>query len=158
MEKILHNGRQIEIYESIEEMPVTVFQNFNRFLLIDAGVGGDIESVDTHLARLSQYFKKGDTKNFSKQIRNLRQNIAFAISRTNPKALAFGALVYKVNGKKVRTQTDDDIQKLIERLGTKAGLPYGIILQTIERVKKKWKGKFPFTSLKKSRTAGKGNF
>jgi hypothetical protein len=157
MEKLVYKGRYLELYDSIEEMPITVFQDFNRYLLIDAGVGGDIESIDTHLARLNQYFAKKDAQNFTKQIRNLRQNLAFVISRTSPRMLSFAALVHSVNGIPVKDRTDSGYQKLVERLGKK-GIPYGLILKATDDVKKKLKGKLPFIFRKTPTTAGNGNF
>lgn len=46
MKKVTLQGHKIEIYDSIDELPIVRFQIYNKYLLLDCGIGSDMESVD----------------------------------------------------------------------------------------------------------------
>lgn len=157
MEKAVYKGRLIEYYSSIEEMPINVFQAFTRYSLIDAGVGGDLNSIDAHLVQLSRYNQAGDNKKFQTELQNLRQNLAFVVSGLSPKMMAFGAIIAKVNGRPTEDLSDEGIKSLLNDLG-KWGLPYGLVLNVLDNVKKKCSQKWASISRRAQQTAGKKSF
>ena len=61
MRKLKIKGHLIEIYDSIEEMPMRNFHKYNKMLLIDSGIGSDLSDFDRHVARVGVYLKEGKT-------------------------------------------------------------------------------------------------
>ena len=49
MKTISLANRTIKLYDSIDEMPIENFQRYNKYIIIDAGLGSDIDSVDEHI-------------------------------------------------------------------------------------------------------------
>ena len=45
-------GKTIEVYDDIENLPVTRFHKYNKMLLVDAGIGSDIADFDKHISLL----------------------------------------------------------------------------------------------------------
>ena len=48
----------IKMYDSIEDLPILRYHKFNKCLLVDAGIGADIGSVDRHLLKARTYIRR----------------------------------------------------------------------------------------------------
>lgn len=144
MKKIQLNSNYLKMHDSIDEMPITKFQAYNRFLLIDAGIGGDIESIDQHYTRMLRYANKKDYDNLIKELTNYRQNLHYVIEHTSPEMMAFGALIHSVNNIEVGNLADEEIQSLLKELSRK-GLTFGKVRGFINHVKKKLTPSFLFS-------------
>lgn len=125
------------MHDSIDEMPIVPFQAYNRFILIDVGIGGDLESLDSHMQRLSRYAVNKDYENLIKELSNYHQNLHNIIQHTSPEMMAFGALIHSVNGKEVGYLSDEQIRQLLDKLSRK-GLTVGKVRGFLDYVKKKW--------------------
>lgn len=115
MKKVTLQGHKIEIYDSIDELPIVRFQIYNKYLLLDCGIGSDMESVDERLERVYRYIKIKDLENLQKEVCNLREAIYFVISELSPRYMAFCCLVGSLDGKKIG-DTSDDIREVYEIL------------------------------------------
>ena len=51
-------GKTIEVYDDIENLPVTRFHKYNKMLLVDAGIGSDIADFDRHISRIAAFLAK----------------------------------------------------------------------------------------------------
>lgn len=157
MKEIGLNGNYLKVHDSIDEIPIVKFQAYNRFLLIDAGIGGDIESADQHYTRMIRYAEKRDFDNLVKELTNYRQNLHYIIENTSPENMAFGALIHSVNGKEVGVLSDEEIQTLLKSLSRK-GLTFGKVRGFMSYVKKKLTPSFQFSSRKKEAQSRSSNF
>ena len=104
MKKVTLQGHKIEIYDSIDELPIVRFQIYNKYLLLDCGIGSDMESVDERLEKVYRYIKLKDLENLQKEVCNLREAIYFVISEMSPRYMAFCCLVGSLDGNKIVTQ------------------------------------------------------
>ena len=41
----------VEIYDAIDELPMLRFHKYNKMLLVDAGIGSDLQDFDTHIEK-----------------------------------------------------------------------------------------------------------
>ena len=57
MKTIIFKDKTIKLYDSIDELPIVNFQKYNKYILIDSGLGSDIESVDEHIVNLAKLIK-----------------------------------------------------------------------------------------------------
>ena len=47
MKTLYINNHEIKVYDSIDELPIINFQKYNKYVLIDSGLGSDIDSVNS---------------------------------------------------------------------------------------------------------------
>jgi hypothetical protein len=131
-------GRNKVVYYDgdITELPVTRFYAFQKYLLIDAGIGSTIEDIDRHMQRISVYNEKKMTDKVALEIANLRQSLVFATQAISPGSMAFMPLIYEINGRLHTDITDSGNSALFDRLNKQAS--FSQLKKLCEMVKKKW--------------------
>lgn len=50
--------RAVVLYDSIDELPILRFHAYNKMLLIDAGVGSDLNDWDAHIEKAIRFIRK----------------------------------------------------------------------------------------------------
>lgn len=116
MKSLLINKKIVRVYDSIDEMPIINFQKYNKYLLIDSGIGSDADDIDAHIVKIAKYIKSNNSKKALQELQNMRQNIYMVNSEISPKYLAFAALIHSVDGKEVNDLSDDGLKKLLHDL------------------------------------------
>lgn len=116
MKKIQFNNRTIEVYDSIEELPIVNFQKYNKYLLIDSGIGSDVDSIDEHIIKIAKFIKNADSQKAMQELLNMRQNLFMINSGISPRYLAFAALIHKVDGEEVKDLSDDSLKELLTKI------------------------------------------
>lgn len=116
MVKVKIGNHEVEYYNAIDEMPIARFHKYQKYLLIDSGIGGDIPAFDARMEKVRQYLKEGQTDNAIKELGNLRQSVYLILSGINPKHRSFASLVTKIDGKVYDTMTDDVIEEIVQTL------------------------------------------
>lgn len=127
-------GRKVEIYDSIEELPMARFHRYNKYLLVDAGVGSDIASFDSHLEKAIAYVRSSKADLAEAELDNLRQCVYMVQTQVSPRYLSFAALVKSIDGQPCDDISDDGLQRVVERLNN---APIGRLTAILEAVKKK---------------------
>lgn len=113
MKKIKVKNRVLEVYDSIEEMPIINFQKFNKYLLIDSGIGSDADDIDAHISRIAKLIKT-DASRALLELQNMRQNIYMVANEISPKYLAFTALIYSIDGKRIFDYSDENLKSILQ--------------------------------------------
>lgn len=134
MKKILFNNKTIEVYDSIDDLPIVNFQKYNKYLLIDSGVGSDIDSIDEHVIKIAKLIKKGDSEKAMQELLNMRQNLYMINSEISPKYLAFAALIHKVDKEEVKDLSDDNLKEILAKINE---IKHNKILTFLAEFKKK---------------------
>nr|DAQ60089.1 MAG TPA: hypothetical protein [Caudoviricetes sp.] len=116
MKNLLINKKIVRVYDSIDEMPIVNFQKYNKYLLIDSGIGSDADDIDAHIVKIAKYIKSNNNKKALQELQNMRQNIYMVNSEISPKYLAFAALIHSIDGKEVNDLSDDGLKKLLQDL------------------------------------------
>ena len=50
--RLLQLGKhKVELYDSIEDLPMMRFHKYNKMLLVDAGIGSDLNDFDRHIEK-----------------------------------------------------------------------------------------------------------
>lgn len=57
MKNLIVNKKVVRVYDSIDEMPIVNFQKYNKYLLIDSGIGSDADDIDAHITRVAKSLK-----------------------------------------------------------------------------------------------------
>lgn len=116
MKSLLVNKKIIQVYDSIDEMPIVNFQKYNKYLLIDSGIGSDADDIDAHIVKIAKFIKSNNNKKALQELQNMRQNIYMVNSEISPKYLAFAALIHSIDGKKIDSLSDDNLKKILQDL------------------------------------------
>lgn len=134
MKTLYINKKVVRVYDSIDEMPIVNFQKYNKYLLIDAGIGSDIDDVDSHIIRIARHIASNDSKKALQELQNMRQNIHMINCKISPKYLAFAALIHSVDGKEVHDLSDDSLKNLLDELKE---VKHSSLVDFLFRLKKK---------------------
>ena len=134
----IYKGIKIELYDSIMELPEERFALFNRNILVDSGIGSDLEAFDAKLSKLVKFIEKDDKEKCKIEIDNLRHCYYLMMNDINPEMNAFACFVKSINGKEMSGSSDSDIKK-IRKLIRKEKLPIGMIKVILNGLKKKLK-------------------
>lgn len=113
MVKAKIGNHTVEFFNAIDELPIVRFHKYQKYLLIDSGIGGDIQAFDARLEKTRRYLMEKQPDNAIKELENLRQSINLILSGINPKHRAFAALVTKIDDKVYDTITDDVIEEIV---------------------------------------------
>lgn len=116
MKNLIVNKKVVRVYDSIDEMPIVNFQKYNKYLLIDSGIGSDADDIDAHITRVAKFIKSNNAKKALQELQNMRQNMYMVNNEISPKYLAFAALIHSVDGKEVNDLSDDGLKKLLQDL------------------------------------------
>lgn len=116
MKDLIINKKVVRVYDSIDEMPIVNFQKYNKYLLIDSGIGSDADDIDAHIVKIAKYIKSNDSKKALQELQNMRQNVYMVNSEISPRYLAFAALIYSIDGKEINDLSDDGLKKLLSEL------------------------------------------
>jgi hypothetical protein len=127
-------NKNVEVYDSIDLLPIKRFHKFNKYLLIDAGIGSDINDINDHVYKIMRLIDLGDKENSKKQLENLRQSLYLITQETNIKHLSFMVLIKSIDGKPVTDISDTGMKKLLSQFNEQ---PKKHLDELIEFVKKK---------------------
>ena len=116
MKQMLINKKTICVYDSIDEMPIANFQKYNKYLMIDSGIGSDVDDIDAHITKIAKYIKSKDEKKALLELQNMRQSMYMVNSEISPKYLAFASLIHSIDGKEVTDLSDDGLKALLEEI------------------------------------------
>ena len=134
MKSIIFNNKIIKVYDSIDEMPIVNFQKYNKYLLIDSGIGSDADDIDVHIVKVARFIKANDNKKALQELQNLRQNMHMVNSEISPKYMAFAALIHSIDGRQVTDLSDENLKSIIEQLKT---VKHSKIIEFLMWLKKK---------------------
>lgn len=124
----------MEIYDSIDELPMVRFHKYSKMLLVDAGVGSDINDFDAHIERAVRYIRKGENENGAKELENLRQCVYLILSEQSVRDLSFACLVAKIDGKPCDDLSEQGLTEVVRTLGA---VPRKDFTSSLDEVKKK---------------------
>lgn len=136
MKELKLNGCKVLIYDSADNLPAENHIHFSRLAMLDAGIGGDLDSVMNHWKMLSHYIKEGKKEEAQNALSNYAQLLQFVVSNTNPEFQSFVPLIHSIDGEPLTDLSDENIKTVLLRLSRK-GLTVGKIREILRAVKKK---------------------
>lgn len=141
------NGREIQIYNSAEVMPMKRYQRFNKFLMIDNEVGSDFEDFNRRSSKAIEFFKKKMIEEGIKELESRRQMVYNSFMEYSPKGRAFAILVHSIDGIVCNDYSKEGLDEVLKKLDS-IGISQLEVVDTVGEVKKKSKKNWILTSLK----------
>lgn len=133
MKQIKLQGHTLKLYDSIDEIPVVNFQKYNKCVLIDSGIGSDIDAIDSHIVNIAKFLQANDKTKALQELQNMRQNMHMVVSGVSPKHMAFAALIHNIDGEEQKDLSDDRLQEIVSMFNAE---PRSVIVRILENVKK----------------------
>lgn len=127
----------VEMYDAIDELPIVRFHKYQKFLLVDAGIGSDIAAFDQRIEKTRRFLMAGKTEQAQKELENLRQSVFLIQNGISPQHRAFAVLVTKIDGRECNDISDDALAGITETL---QDAPAKELTAQLDAVKKKIDG------------------
>lgn len=109
-------GHKLVFYDSVEDLPIVQFHRYSKFLLVESGVGDNINDIDRHITKIFNFF--GDRKKMQQELLNLRQCLYVIATEQDIHNKATLCLVRSVDGKVWEDFSDsglDELYKLVNK-------------------------------------------
>lgn len=132
------NGLKVELYESIDDLPIDRYNKFQRYALIDAEVGASIGDVVSHLNKVANLIKANSNETALKALNNISESIAMIFSEQQPVNSAYVCLIKSINGKPMTDISEVSINNTIALLNSKRA-KHSAISMAVNTVKKNLK-------------------
>lgn len=116
MQTVKIGKHTVELYDNIEELPIVRFHKYQKLLLVEAGIGGDIAAFDQRIEKARRYLFEGKTEAAAQELENMRQGVYLIQTGISPKNRAFAALVATIDGAAREDLSDDGISRTLELL------------------------------------------
>ena len=133
---INHKGHTIELYSQADKLPIRRYQEFNLNLLIDSGIGSDMQAFQDHIVNVQRLIKT-NPEQAGIELQNMINNVHFVLNRMSPKYNAFAVLCKSIDGQEVKEEdlTEEGIKRILEKIN-KTRLPFSKLLDIVNSVKK----------------------
>ena len=128
------NGHTLVLYNGIDEMPILNYQRYNKYLLIDAGIGPGAEAIDEKIIIIAKHIKKDDKKSAIDELTNLRLSLFMTQNEISPKLMSLVAMCYSIDGEIITDYSDENIKQLLIKLQHSK---YSTLIEIFNQVKKK---------------------
>lgn len=130
-------GHKVEIYDAIDMLPIPRFHKYQKYLLVDSGVGSDIQAFDQRVEKARRFMMVGQTDKAIKEFENLRQCVFMIQSELSPRHLAFACLVKSIDGRECGDLSDDGLRGVLDKF---KDATEGELTDQLDSVKKKIDG------------------
>lgn len=136
MKTIEFNNNKIEIYVSIQELPIKRYQKFQKYLMIDNEVGSTFEDYDYRTQKTIEFLSK-DLKNEALlELENRRLCVFNSYNDYSPKGYAFALLVNRINDKLYNDFSQDGLERILDNLD-RIGFSFEMLSEKLQEAKKK---------------------
>jgi hypothetical protein len=126
---------KIELYDTCKEMPVTRYNELQKLMLIDVGIGSTVEDFNLRFSKLQSYVEAEKKDESLNEMANLFRSFYLMINDTSMWSYSFLCFVKSVDGKEYNIDEDrlkEDILML-----SKKGLTVEHCETQISELKKK---------------------
>lgn len=130
------NSVPVRMYSSDREMPMRRYNIFQKLLLIEAGIGSDMNAVNRRFEKLHSYQAAGMQAEAMREAENLHYSIHAVLNSIDYKTATFACLIAQIGDDKCEDITEEGLARTSERL-LSLGVTVADIDDSVEEVKKK---------------------
>lgn len=104
-------GHLVEFYDSIEDLPISQFHKYSKWVLVACGVGDSIADIDAHLGKIIEFLSV-DINKAHRELLNMRQCLYMVLNEQDIRQKAVLCLVRSVDGARWEDFSDSGLEKL----------------------------------------------
>jgi len=127
---------QIEVYDSVQNLPIKRFQKFNKYQMIAAEIGNSFSDYDARTAKTLEFLKKDMVKEAIQELENRRQTVFNAMNEFTPFGRSFAVLIKRIDEVNYIGYTPDDLDRILIHL-EEIGFDVETAVDKLVEVKKK---------------------
>lgn len=127
---------EIEIYDSIQKLPILRFQKFNKYQMIASEVGNDFSDYDKRTEKTMAFLKKNMVPEAIKELENRRMTVYNAYNEQTPVGRTFAIMIHRIDDVKYETFAPDDLEQILIHLNN-IGFDIETSITKLREVKKK---------------------
>lgn len=132
------NNHEIEMFDSIQNLPILRFQKFNKYQMIASEIGNTFADYDQRTTKALQFLQKGMTNEAIQELENRRQTVFNAFNEFTPVGKSFAVLVKRIDKVKYKNFAPDDLDNCLNHL-ERIGFDFETSIEKLKEVKKKSK-------------------
>lgn len=136
MQELIVEGKKISFYSAIEELPIKRYSKFQKYNLIESGIGTDIEAIGFHFSKLFEYQSHKMFTEALQETKNLYYNLYMILEEIHIPSMAFCCLIHSIDGEILSDLSEDNLKKTVDTL-SKIGVTHASIVDKVAVVKKK---------------------
>ena len=111
-----HGKHEIEIFDTVENLPVKRFQKFNKLQILSSDVGSDFTDFQQRIIKISQYVQK-DMRDFAlKELENFNLSLFNGIEEVSPRSMSFAVLVKRIDQTIYKEFSENDLERCLKHL------------------------------------------
>lgn len=133
----LPKGHTVKLYNSAQELPMRRYSQFQKYNLMESGIGSNISSIGMHFVKLNEYIGYSMQEEATVEVKNLFYNFFTMLTELNIPGLAFCCLLHSVDGVEVHDLSEESLKGLVQRLSD-YGMSQDVCMEWVEGVKKKY--------------------
>jgi len=134
--KIEINGHVLELFQTIGELPARRYSLFQKYTVMESGIGSDINAVGGHFAKLFEFIAWDMKEDATRETKNLYYNFFTMLETLYIPGLAFCCTLYRVDGIEVTDVSEEALKKRVQELSD-WGLTHDTCTEWIDGFKKK---------------------
>lgn len=127
----------LSLYNAAEELPIKRYSKFQKYMLIETGVGSDLESIGKHFSKLFAFLGQKLVPESFQETKNLYYNFFMLLEEINIPGIAFTCLVHSIDGKEINDLSEDNLKQATEQLSL-LGVTQATVQEWNDLVKKKF--------------------
>jgi hypothetical protein len=127
---------EIEIYDSIQNLPILRFQKFNKYQMIASDIGCDFSDYEQRTKKALAFLQKNMVPEAMQELSNRRQLVFNAFNESNPNSRSFAVLVKRIDKQKFVEYAPNDLDLIMQKLND-IGFDYESMFGQLIEVKKK---------------------
>lgn len=133
-----HKGFEIEMFDSIQNLPILRFQKFNKYQMIASEIGNTFTDYDQRTVKALQFMKKKMYNEALQELENRRLTVFNSFNEFTPTGKSFAVLVKRIHKTEYKDFTPDDLDRCLKHLES-IGFEFGKSIEKLKEVKKKSK-------------------
>jgi hypothetical protein len=126
----------VKIYRAADELPIKRYAKFQKYNLIESGVGADMDAIANHFGKLFEFINFAMKEEAVREAKNLYYTFFMMLEEITVPGMAFACLVYSIDGKEITDTGEDNLKAVVDQL-SEIGLSQKIVLEQVEGIKKK---------------------
>ena len=131
-----HGKHEIELFDSIHNLPILRFQRFNKYQMQSVEIGSTFADYDDRTSKILQFLQKKMVKEAIEEMENRRQTVFNAFNDFSPSGKTLAILVKRIDKKEYNTFAPDDLDRCLKHL-ERIGLGTTDAMDHMKEVKKK---------------------
>ena len=133
--KISYNGHDIEMYDSIQDLPIGRYEKHATYGIVDSSAGSSLYDIKANVTKAASLIDID--KDQAKQVlQNAQVGIEMIVTSINPELMSFAVLVKSIDGEAHDDISETGIRNTLDKI-KKQGWIFTTISNALQAVKKK---------------------